>query len=65
MADYLNKLNPQQLDAVRTTEGAIRVLAGSGTIIAVNMQESSYSILFDSLKTERNIQFSAKIEKAE
>lgn len=31
MTDYLNKLNPEQLDSVETTEGAIRVLAGAGT----------------------------------
>lgn len=29
--DYLKKLNPEQLEAVRTTEGAVRVLAGAGT----------------------------------
>lgn len=34
---------------------------GPGTIMAVNMAESSYSILFDKLKTERGIQFGAKI----
>ena len=31
MEDYLAKLNPEQLEAVQTTEGAIRVLAGAGT----------------------------------
>lgn len=38
---------------------------GSGTIAAINIGESSYSILFDKLKTERNIQFTAKIRKIE
>jgi len=38
---------------------------GPGTITCTNMNESSYSILFDKLKTERNIQFSAKIKKIE
>lgn len=36
---------------------------GPGTISAVNISESSYSILFDKLKTERGIQFGAKIKK--
>lgn len=31
MADYLDQLNPEQLESVQTTEGAIRVLAGAGT----------------------------------
>ena len=31
MNDYMGKLNPEQLEAVQTTEGAIRVLAGAGT----------------------------------
>lgn len=31
MEDYLTGLNPEQLEAVQTTEGAIRVLAGAGT----------------------------------
>lgn len=31
LKDYLENLNPEQLDAVKTTEGAIRVLAGAGT----------------------------------
>lgn len=35
---------------------------GPGTIMAVNMGESSYSILFDKLKTERGIQFGAKLK---
>lgn len=38
---------------------------GPGTITTVNLSESSYSILFDKLKTERGIQFGAKIKKAE
>lgn len=36
---------------------------GVGKITAVNIRESSYSVLFDTLKTERNLQFNAKIEK--
>lgn len=31
LENYLAKLNPEQLEAVRTTEGAVRVLAGAGT----------------------------------
>jgi len=31
MENYLDKLNPEQLEAVKTTEGAVRVLAGAGT----------------------------------
>ncbi|MDR1222032.1 MAG: UvrD-helicase domain-containing protein [Tannerella sp.] len=31
MENYLENLNPEQLESVRTTEGAIRVLAGAGT----------------------------------
>lgn len=31
MVNYLDKLNPEQLESVETTEGAIRVLAGAGT----------------------------------
>lgn len=38
---------------------------GPGTITAVNAGESNYSILFDAFKTERNIQFSAKLEIVE
>lgn len=38
---------------------------GSGTINAVNYADSSYSVLFDKFTTERNLQFSAKITKAE
>jgi len=34
---------------------------GIGIITSLNMEESSYSILFDKLKTERNILFTAKI----
>lgn len=36
---------------------------GPGTVTGINMSESSYSILFDNLKTERNIQFRAKLDK--
>ncbi len=36
---------------------------GPGTITAINPEESSYSILFNKLKTERNILFGAKIVK--
>jgi DNA helicase-2/ATP-dependent DNA helicase PcrA len=35
---------------------------GKGTVISLNTGEQSYSILFDNLKTERNIQFGAKLE---
>jgi len=38
---------------------------GEGTIVKTNRNDLSYSILFDKLKTERNIQFSAKIKKKE
>lgn len=31
MENYLDKLNPEQLESVETTEGAVRVLAGAGT----------------------------------
>jgi len=31
MEDYLERLNPEQLDSVQSTEGAVRVLAGAGT----------------------------------
>ncbi|MDR2764978.1 MAG: UvrD-helicase domain-containing protein [Tannerella sp.] len=31
MEDYLEKLNREQQEAVRTTEGAVRVIAGAGT----------------------------------
>jgi len=36
---------------------------GSGTITAINYEESSYSILFDKLTTERNILFGGKITR--
>jgi DNA helicase-2/ATP-dependent DNA helicase PcrA len=36
---------------------------GPGTVTGINMHESSYTILFDNLKTERNIQFRAKLSK--
>jgi len=31
MDDFLSKLNAEQLEAVKTTEGAVRVMAGAGT----------------------------------
>ncbi|MBS7390885.1 MAG: UvrD-helicase domain-containing protein, partial [Fibrobacter sp.] len=31
MNDLLSKLNPEQLSAVQTTEGYVRVMAGAGT----------------------------------
>lgn len=34
---------------------------GAGTILSVNAHEASYTIQFDSLKTERNLQFSAPL----
>lgn len=38
---------------------------GTGIITAINYEESSYSILFDKLTTERNILFGAKIRRIE
>lgn len=44
-------------------EGAhvVHPVFGPGTVVSVDMADSSYSIRFDNLKTERNIQFSARL----
>ena len=47
----------------KTGERIEHPVFGPGTVTAINLNESSYCILFDKLKTERNIQFSAKLEK--
>lgn len=47
----------------KTGERIVHPVFGTGTIAGINMNESSYSILFDNLKTERSIQFNAKIKK--
>ena len=48
MENYLEKLNPEQLKSVETTEGAIRVLAGAGTG-KTRALTSRYCYLTDSL----------------
>lgn len=49
----------------RTGDRVEHQVFGPGTVMSVNLNESSYSILFDKLKTERGMQFSAKLTKAD
>lgn len=46
-------------------EQVIHPIFGAGMIMAVHPREMYYSILFDTLKTERNIQFNADLIKAD
>ena len=63
LIDYDEKRLSQMKNLFSPGDRVVHPVFGAGTVVLTNEKASCYTIKFDSLSTERSIQFAAKLEK--